>query len=38
MVNRNFKYVFNNEIVDYRSQGVVVVTDVNVRLEPGEEV
>jgi len=31
-------YVFNTDIVDYRSQGVVVVTEVNVYFAQGEEV
>ena len=38
MANRHFKYVFNNEIVDYRIQDVVVVTVVNVCFAQGEEV
>lgn len=38
MVNRNFKCVVNTEIVDYRSQGVVVITEVNVCFAQGEEV
>lgn len=38
MVNRNFKYVFNTESVDYRSHGVVVVTEVNICFAQGEEV
>jgi hypothetical protein len=38
MVNRIFKCVFNTEIFYYRSQGVVVVTEVNVYFEQGEEV
>lgn len=38
MVIRNFKCVFNTEIVDYRSQGVLVVTEVNVCFAQGEEV
>jgi hypothetical protein len=30
MVNRNFRYVFNTEIVGYRSQGVMMIAQVNV--------
>lgn len=38
MVNRNFKYVFNTEIVGYRSQDVVVIAQVNVCFGQGEKV
>ena len=38
MVNRNFKYVFNTETVVYRSQDVMVFTEVNVCFAQGEEV
>ena len=38
MVNSNFKYVLNTEIIDYWSQGVMVVTEVNVCFAQGEEV
>jgi hypothetical protein len=38
MVNRNFKYVFKTEIFYYRSQGVVVITEINVCFAQGEEV
>jgi hypothetical protein len=37
MVNGDIKYVFNTEIIDYRSQGVVEVSEVNVCFTQGEE-
>jgi hypothetical protein len=38
MLNRNFKFVFNTGIADYRSQVVVVTTETNVCFTQDEEV